>query len=86
MLVMLLTSGAATLIAVVRAGIRTFWLPLERSVPQVRIVELAPVVILLLILAALTVEAGPVMRYMQSTAQSLYAPQQYIQGVLGGGP
>ena len=86
MLVMLLFSGAATLIAVVRAGIRTFWLPLERSVPQVRVVEIAPVLFLLLICLALTVQAGPVMRYMQTTAQYLHAPQQYIQGVLEGGP
>ena len=29
-----------------------------------------------------TIEAGPVMRYMQATAQSLHAPQDYIRGVL----
>jgi multicomponent K+:H+ antiporter subunit D len=31
---------------------------------------------------ALTVQAGPVMRYMEATAQSLHKPQGYIQAVL----
>ncbi len=85
LLTVLLLSGAATLIAMSRAGIRIFWLPLERSVPQVRLVELAPVVCLLLLCAVLTVRAGPVMGFMQETASFLHAPQQYIQGVLGAG-
>ncbi len=85
LLAVLLVSGAASLIAMTRAGIRIFWLPLERSVPQVRLVELAPVVCLLLLCAALTVRAGPVMDFMQQTAVYLHAPQQYVEGVLGDG-
>ena len=85
LLAVLLLSGAATLIAMVRAGIRIFWLPLERSVPQVRLVELAPVACLLVLCALLTVRAGPVMGFMQQTAGFLHAPQQYIRGVLGDG-
>jgi multicomponent K+:H+ antiporter subunit D len=31
-----------------------------------------------------TVQAGPIMRYVQATAQSLHAPRDYIRAVLGG--
>ena len=54
--------------------------------PRVRLIEMAPVVILLILCAMQTIEAGPIMRFMQATAQSLHAPQNYVRGVLGGGP
>jgi multicomponent K+:H+ antiporter subunit D len=38
---------------------------------------------LLFLCAWQTVQAGPIMRFMQATAQSLHAPQAYIRGVLG---
>lgn len=83
-LIALLASGAATLIAMIRAGIRTFWSPLDRSVPQVRVVEVLPVALLLLLCAGMTVQASPVMRYMERAAEALHAPQRYVGGVLGG--
>jgi multicomponent K+:H+ antiporter subunit D len=76
-------SGLAALIAMTRAGIRAFWAAPDRVVPRVRVIEIAPVVFLLLFCAIKTVEAGPIMRFMQATAQSLHAPQAYIRGVLG---
>jgi multicomponent K+:H+ antiporter subunit D len=82
-LVVLIMSGLAALIAMTRAGIRAFWAAPDRVVPRVRVIEIAPVVFLLLFCAVKTVEAGPIMRFMQATAQSLHAPQAYIRGVLG---
>ncbi|MBX9462259.1 MAG: monovalent cation/H+ antiporter subunit D [Aquamicrobium sp.] len=79
---MLIVSGLAALISMSRAGIRTFWAPLEVRVPRVLLVEIAPVVALLILTLALTTQAGPVMRYMEATATSLYAPQSYIEGVM----
>ena len=79
---MLIVSGLAALISMSRAGIRTFWAPLEVRVPRVLLVEIAPVVALLFLTLALTTQAGPVMRYMEATATSLYAPQSYIEGVM----
>ena len=38
--------------------------------------------LLLALCLALTVQAGPVMRYMEATAQSLHAPQDYVRSVL----
>jgi multicomponent K+:H+ antiporter subunit D len=82
LVVLLILSGFATLVAVARAGIRAFWAPLDRTVPRVRFVEMAPVAVLLLLCLTLTVEAGPAMRYMQAAARSLHAPQDYMRGVL----
>ena len=83
MLPVLILSGLAALIAMTRAGIRAFWASPDRAVPHVRLIEMAPVAVLLLLCAIQTIQAGPVMRFMQATAQSLHAPQDYIRGVLG---
>jgi multicomponent K+:H+ antiporter subunit D len=83
LLVVLILSGLAALIAMTRAGIRAFWASPERTVPRVRLIEMAPVAGLLLLCALQTVQAGPIMRFMQATAQSLHAPNDYIRGVLG---
>ena len=77
-------SGLATLIAMGSAGIRIFWATQERAVPRVRAIEMAPVAALLLLCLALTLQAGPAMRYLQDTAEALYAPRAYIEGVLPG--
>jgi multicomponent K+:H+ antiporter subunit D len=82
-LVVLILSGLASLIALTRAGIRAFWASPDRTVPRVRLIEMAPVAVLLLLCAMQTIEAGPIMRFMQATAQSLHAPQDYVRGVLG---
>lgn len=79
----LILSGLAALIALTRAGIRAFWISEDRAVPRVRLIEIAPVAVLLLLCAVQTIGAGPVMRFMQATAQSLHAPHDYIRGVLG---
>lgn len=79
---LLLLSGLASVIAMTRAGIRTLWSPLERAVPRVRVIEMMPVLVLLFLCLTLTVQAGPVMRFMQATAHSLHAPQAYVHDVL----
>lgn len=78
----LLVSGFAIMISMVRTGIRVFWVPLESEVPSVRFLEMVPIVVLLSLCAAMTVAAGPVQSFMQATAQSLHAPQGYIGDVL----
>jgi multicomponent K+:H+ antiporter subunit D len=83
LLVVLILSGLAALIAMTRAGINAFWAAPDRNVPRVRVIEMAPVAVLLLLCAWQTVEAGPIMRFMQATAQSLHTPHDYARGVLG---
>jgi multicomponent K+:H+ antiporter subunit D len=85
-LVVLILSGLATLIAMTRAGIRSFWAAPDRAVPRVRIIEMAPVAALLILCAAQTVDAGPVMSFMDAAARSLHAPQDYIRDVLSPAP
>ncbi len=75
-------SGLAALISMTRAGIRTFWGSLEGTVPRVLVIEIAPILLLLGMTLAMTVAAGPIMRYMQETARILDLPESYIQGVM----
>jgi multicomponent K+:H+ antiporter subunit D len=82
MVALLIVSGLTTIIAMARAGVRRFWASPDASVPRVRIVEFAPVVVLLAICAVLTVEAGPLARYLDAAAQALHAPARYVDGVL----
>jgi multicomponent K+:H+ antiporter subunit D len=82
LLLALLVSSFAALVALTRAGIRSLWASPDRTVPRVRLIEMAPIMFLLIICAAQTVLAGPVMRFMQATAQSLHAPAGYISDVL----
>ncbi|MBA1157600.1 monovalent cation/H+ antiporter subunit D [Microvirga mediterraneensis] len=82
LIALLTVSGLATLIAMTRSGITSFWARMSDSVPRVRIIEMAPVVALLLLALGLTIGGGPAMRYMEATAQALQAPQGYMSGVL----
>jgi multicomponent K+:H+ antiporter subunit D len=79
---LLLVSGFAAVIAMVRAGIKSFWLPLDGTVPRVRVVEIVPVAGLILLCGALTIGAGPAMRFADATAQNLHLPGDYIRAVL----
>ncbi|MGH6760990.1 MAG: monovalent cation/H+ antiporter subunit D [Phyllobacterium sp.] len=79
---LVILSGLSALIAMTRVGIRTFWASLEGTVPRVRVIEIAPVAILLFLCVVLTVRAEPVMNYMTETARTLHAPRDYIEKVL----
>jgi multicomponent K+:H+ antiporter subunit D len=82
-LILLILSGLAALIAITRAGIHAFWASPERAVPRVRLIEMTPVAVLLFLCAIQTIQAGPIIRYTQATAQSLHGRGDYIRGVLG---
>lgn len=81
-LTLIIVSGLTTFIAMIRAGMRVFWTPFERTEPRVRIIEMMPVAFLLLGCVMLTIEAGPALRYMEATTKSVYASQDYIRSVL----
>lgn len=78
----LLLSGFVTLIAMTRAGIRSFWAGIEREIPRVAVIELVPVAALVSLCLALTWQAGSVMAYMQATAAGIHRPQPYVGTVL----
>ena len=72
----------ATVVAMTRAGINAFWASPTEEVPRVRVAEIAPVLLLLALNVALTVQAAPAMRYMEDTARSLHDPGGYAGTVL----
>jgi multicomponent K+:H+ antiporter subunit D len=83
---LVILSGIASLISMTRAGIRTFWSSLEGTVPRVLVIEIVPVMFLLFLTLALTVQAGPAMQYMDTTIRSLSNPRIYIDAVRKAAP
>ncbi|MGI2034701.1 monovalent cation/H+ antiporter subunit D [Rhizobium panacihumi] len=81
LVVLVILSGVASLIAMTRAGIRTFWSSIEGTVPRVLVIEIVPVMFLLSLTLALTVQAGPAMQYMDTTIRTLANPSIYIDTV-----
>ena len=75
-------SGFATLIALSRVGMRLFWSVAARTTPRLRVLEAAPVALLVALCLALGVAAGPVARYLDETARSLHKPDTYVRTVL----
>ena len=71
-------SGFAALIALTRTGINTFWMPMADKPAPVRVLEIAPVIVLIGLTVVMTVMAGPVMNYMIATAAELHSPAGYI--------
>jgi len=81
LLALILLASLASIVSLGRAGVRVFWLE-GRSIPRVRPAEIVPIGALLAACIALTIAAGPVMRYMASAAESLHNPASYIEGVM----
>ncbi len=80
--VAVLASGLAALIALSRVGMRLFWSVAARMTPRLRLLEAAPIALLVLLSMALTVFADPVNRYLDSAARSLHRPDAYVHAVL----
>src|SRR5690606_31725559 len=83
LLLVLILSGLAALIAILRAGIRAFWISPDREVPRGALLEFVPVAFLLLLCPIQTGQGGYMMRTMQATAQSLHEPGGDIRVDLG---
>jgi multicomponent K+:H+ antiporter subunit D len=81
-IIAVLLSGLASLIALSRVGMRLFWSVAARTTPRLRVLEAAPVAVLVLLCLALGVAADPVARYLDATARSLHQPDTYVRTVL----
>jgi multicomponent K+:H+ antiporter subunit D len=79
---LLILSGFATLVGLVRVGIQTFWAA-EGEPPRVLALEIAPVVALIGLLIVLTIKADVTLGYMRDTAEAALQPSIYAEGVLG---
>jgi multicomponent K+:H+ antiporter subunit D len=80
LMVVLLASGLATLIGLVRVGVQVFWTT-EGPAQKVWALEVGPPVGLLLLVCALTVRAEDVLGYMEATSRALHSPPVYTTGV-----
>jgi multicomponent K+:H+ antiporter subunit D len=83
LIVAVLGSGMAAIMALGRTGIRMFWSAEDALVPRLRVSEAAPVATLLLSCVALVIWAGPIMTYVDAAARSLDHPSSYINAVHG---
>ncbi len=82
LVIAMLVSGLATVIALGRSGVRLFWNSDTFQTPKLSIREAVPVSVLLLSCIALSIFAGPVMDFLAETASSLDDPSQYINAVI----
>jgi multicomponent K+:H+ antiporter subunit D len=76
-----LLSGLTAIIGLSRVGMRLFW-GAARVTPRLRVLEAAPVALLVVVCMALAVWTGPVTSYLASAARSLHQPDTYIRVVL----
>jgi len=81
LIVSLLVAGFAGLFALINRGMRTFW-STGRATPRLPFIEVGPVAFLIVLCVTLTVLAGPVLEYLEVTAQWLKDPAAYIQAVI----
>ncbi|WP_232831485.1 monovalent cation/H+ antiporter subunit D [Pseudogemmobacter bohemicus] len=79
-LAVLMISGFATILGLVRIGIQTFWAS-DSKPPKVLAMEFAPVILLVLFIAAITVRGDSVLRYTDATSRALHDPLIYSVGV-----
>jgi multicomponent K+:H+ antiporter subunit D len=86
MVALLVASGLAGMIALARIGIRAFWVPPLRKPPRLRLIEAAPVALLLALTVTMTTQSGPVMRYLDATAAGLHDWTAYTRAVMTARP
>lgn len=80
-------SGLATLLALLRKGVEVFWQAGEDlGEVEVRSLEAIPVAGLVLVCVGITLFAAPLMDYLSATSAYLVAPLEYVRGVLGVAP
>lgn len=77
----LIASGLAVLISLLRFGIARFWVAPGDRIPVLAL-EIAPVMVLLTMLAVLTIQGDQAMRFAQFTARDLMLPPSYTGQVL----
>lgn len=81
---LMILSGLATMIAMVRWGIQSLWANADE--PPLPVVEIASVMALVGTLVVLTVGAEPAMRYLDRTADALTRNSVYIGKVMDAAP
>ncbi|WP_249976795.1 monovalent cation/H+ antiporter subunit D [Vreelandella olivaria] len=78
MIPLIILSGLAGIISLMRFGVRTFWATQNPVAPHLQRSEVMPITALLLVCVLLTVQAGPTMAYLDRSAETLNQPAIYI--------
>jgi multicomponent K+:H+ antiporter subunit D len=86
LLTLLILSGLASMIALVRLGIRYLWTPQGRPRPTLQLIECVPIAMLVTLCIGLLVGASPVLRFTQAAAETLLRPEHYIEAVMSARP
>lgn len=82
LMALILCSGLAAIIALMRFGVRTFWAAGAVVPPRLQASEVLPVGGLLVLCVSLTVAAGPMFAYLGRASADLHDPVRYVQSVL----
>lgn len=82
LIALIVLSGLAAIISLLRFGVRTFWAAGDIKPPRLPATEIAPIGLLLLLCIALTVQAAPILAYLQRASDDLHLPAKYIERVL----
>lgn len=82
LLALIILSGLAGIISLMRYGVRTFWASPDAVTPRLQLTEAAPISLLLLLCVSMTILAGPAHRYLERAAEILHQPQLYIDRVM----
>jgi multicomponent K+:H+ antiporter subunit D len=83
---LVILSSLTASIALTRAFIAHFWAVRGRPAQALRMVEVAPVALLLAACMALAAGGEHVLRYTRAAANTLHAPEQYIDAVMQARP
>lgn len=78
----IIISGMAAIISLMRFGVRVFWSNPEAQAPHLHPSEALPTSGLLLCCIILSIAAGPASDYLERASAALHQPQHYIERVL----
>jgi len=82
----LIVAGLLAATALLRIGMRHFWTPQDRPAPRLRLVETAPIALLLAAALALVAHGERALVYTRLTAETLHHPALYVQAVMAARP
>ena len=81
LMALIIVSGLAAIISLMRYGVRTFWAT-ESTPPRLQLSEAGAVAGLLLLCIIATAQAGPLRSYLDRVSIGLHHPDDYTQRVL----
>lgn len=82
-LILIISAGLGSIISFVRFGIRSFWASHRETPPLLKLTEVAPIIVILMVCVGLVVFAGPIFELLERTMNEASNTPMYIERVLG---